>query len=134
MLGLGRVETTRLLQHKGVFQYLIGLRRYPDPSTLRRFLSRFGRRSLEAFGRRHDRCRTQFSNASAVGFDLDTTVLTVYGQQQNATVGFNPRQRGRPSFHPLFCFEGDSGVCWEAQSLPGHTHPLRVAIPLLERA
>jgi hypothetical protein len=134
MLGLGRVETTRLLQRNGVFQYLTGLRRYPDPSTLRRFLSRFGRRSLEAFGRLHDRCRTRFSNTSSVTFDLDTTVLTVYGQQENATIGFNPRKRGRPSFHPLFCFEGGSGVCWEAQYLPGHTHPLSVAIPLLARA
>jgi hypothetical protein len=134
MLGLGRMETTRLLQQNGAFQYLTGLQRYPDPSTLRRFLSRFGRRSLEAFGRLHDRCRTRLLNTSTVIFDLDTTVLTVYGQQQHAAVGFNPSKRGRPSFQPLLCFEGGSGVCWEAQFLPGNTHPLSVAIPLLRRA
>lgn len=35
ILGLGRIETTRLLQHNGVFHYLTGLIDYPDPSTLR---------------------------------------------------------------------------------------------------
>ena len=41
VLGLGRIETTRVLQYNGVFQYLTGLPTYPDPQTLRRFLGRF---------------------------------------------------------------------------------------------
>ncbi len=40
VLGLERIETTQLLQQNGVFQFLTGLRSYPDPSTLRRFLLR----------------------------------------------------------------------------------------------
>lgn len=40
ILGLGRIETSHLLQHNGVFQYLTGLPHYPHPSTLRRFLLR----------------------------------------------------------------------------------------------
>jgi hypothetical protein len=39
-LGLGRIETTHLLKHNGVFQYLTGLPSYPNPTTLRRFLLR----------------------------------------------------------------------------------------------
>ena len=35
--GLERLETTQLLRQNGVFQYLTGLRFYPDPSSLRRF-------------------------------------------------------------------------------------------------
>lgn len=134
LLGLGRMETTRLLQHNGAFQYLTGLRRYPDPSTLRRFLTRLGSSSMSAFGGLHDRLRTRFLKGSVVIFDLDTTVLTVYGQQQNARVGFNPKKRGRPSFQPLLCFEGGSGICWEAQWLPGDAHPLPHTVALLQRA
>jgi hypothetical protein len=134
MLGLGRVETTRLLQHNGAFQYLTGLRTYPDPSTLRRFLSRLGRGGLKAFGRLHDRLRTRLHAGASAIFDLDTTVLTVYGRQQNAQVGFNPKKRGRPSFQPLLCFEARSGICWEAEWLPGDAHPVPHVRALLQRA
>lgn len=59
VLGLGRIETARVLQHSGVFQYLTGLPVYPDPQTLRRFLIRFGQRGLERFLRVHDQLRHQ---------------------------------------------------------------------------
>lgn len=40
ILGLERIETTQLLGQNGVCQYLTGLRSYPNPTTLRRFLLR----------------------------------------------------------------------------------------------
>src|SRR5438067_5457213 len=39
-------------------------------------------------------------------FDLDSTILTVYGKQELARVGYNPAKRGRASYHPLLCFNG----------------------------
>lgn len=39
-LGLERIETTQLLRQNGVFQYLTGLPRYPEATTLCRFLLR----------------------------------------------------------------------------------------------
>src|SRR5216683_1445768 len=39
LLGLGRIETASFLRSNGTFQYLSGLPDYPDPQTLRRFLS-----------------------------------------------------------------------------------------------
>lgn len=49
VLGLGRIETTEPLKRNGVFQYLVGLRGYPEATTLRRFLRRFGEAGLSAF-------------------------------------------------------------------------------------
>ena len=107
LLGLGRIETTRLLQQNGVFQYLTGLPSYPDPTSLRRFLRRLGVQGLPALARLHDRLRSDFiAHPSSVIFDIDTTVLTVYGSQDVAKVGFNPKKRGRPSYQTLLCFEG----------------------------
>ncbi len=40
--------------------------------------------------------------------DLDSHVRTVYGHQQRASLGYNPKKPGRPSFHPLFCFIGET--------------------------
>lgn len=138
LLGLERIETNKLLQHNGVFQFLTGLPTYPDPTTLRRFLNRFGTRGLSAFQNLHDRLRTQYLMApdpiSSVIFDLDTTVLTVYGRQQGAKVGFNPKKRGRPSYQPLLCFEGKTGDLWEGKYLSGDAHPVPCTIELLEKS
>jgi len=138
ILGLGRIETNILLQQNGVFQYLASLPTYPDPTTLRRFLERFGSRGLTAFQNLHDRFCGRFlmepNPLSSVIFDLDTKVLTVYGQQQGAKVGFNPKKRGRPSYQPLLCFEGKTGDIWEGIYLSGDIHPAPHTIGILERS
>jgi hypothetical protein len=135
ILGLGRIETTEPLRHNGVFQYLAGLPGYPDATTLRRFLERFARSGRKAFLQLHDRWRTAMLGQPARAiFDLDSTVLTVYGRQERAEVGYNPKKRGRRSYLPLLCFEGDTQDCWEGSYHPGNTHVSTVTIPLLERA
>jgi hypothetical protein len=49
-------------------------------------------------------------------------------------VGYNPKKRGRPSYLPLWCFEGNTQDCWEGSYHPGDTHVSTITIPLLERA
>jgi len=33
--------------------------------------------------------------------DLDSSVVTVFGRQEHAEVGYNPRYRGKRSYNPL---------------------------------
>jgi hypothetical protein len=135
VLGLGRIETTEPLRHNGVFQYLAGLPGYPAATSLRRFLERFARSGRNAFLKLHDRWRAEMiGHPAQVIFDLDSTVLTVYGRQERAAVGYNPKKRGRPSYLPLLCFEGRTQDCWEGSYHAGNVHVTTVTIPLLERA
>lgn len=123
ILGLERIETTWLLQQNGVFQYLTGLPSYPNPSTLRRFLLRLAPAALPDLRRLHDRfaarVRAGSPRPSRLIFDLDSTVVAVYGNQEGARVGYNPRKRGRPSYHPLLCFEGQTKDFWHGELRPG---------------
>jgi Transposase DDE domain group 1 len=135
ILGLGRIETTEPLRYNGVFHYLAGLPGYPEATSLRRFLERFAHVGRHALLRLHDRWRTAMLGPSArVIFDLDRTVLTVYGRQERAEVGYNPKKRGRRSYLPLLCFEGNTQDCWEGSYHAGDTHVSTITIPLLERA
>lgn len=126
ILGLGRVETTELLRRNGVFQALTGLPAYPDPTALRRFLRRFALRGLPKLRRLHDRLLAQLCGRPRplrrVLLDLDSTVLTLYGHQEKARVGYNPRKRGRPSYHPLVCFEGQTKDFWHGELRAGDVH------------
>jgi hypothetical protein len=135
ILGLGRIETTEPLRHNGVFHYLAGLPGYPDATSLRRFLQRLEGTGRNSLLKLHDRWRrTMLEGQARAIFDLDSTVLTVYGHQERAEVGFNPKKRGRPSYLPLLCFEGNTRDCWEGSYHPGNTHVSTITIPLLERA
>ena len=135
ILGLSRIETTEPLRYNGVFHYLAGLPGYPEATTLRRFLERFARRGRNSLVKLHDAWRaTMLGEPSQAVFDLDSTVLTVYGSQERAEVGYNPKKRGRPSYLPLLCFEGNTQDCWEGSYHPGATHLSTITIPLLERA
>lgn len=42
--------------------------------------------------------------------NLDSTVLTRYGEQEGAKKGYNPNKRGRASHHPLLAFLGSGYV------------------------
>jgi Transposase DDE domain group 1 len=136
ILGLERIETSQLLRQNGVFQYLTGLPSYPDAQTLRRFLLRVAPTTLTKLRTLHDRFLHRFTvrprPPTRIIFDVDSTVLVVYGQQEQARIGYNPIKRGRPSYHPLLCFEGQSRDFWHGELRPGDVHTATGVVDLLQ--
>lgn len=126
MLGLERLETTQLLRQNGVFQYLTGLPSYPDATSLRRFLLRAAPKMLPRVRALHDRFLSHLSTRphrpARLIFDVDSTVLVLYGSQEKARIGYNPIKRGRPSYHPLLCFEGQTKDYWHGELRAGDAH------------
>ena len=135
-LGIGRIEATHLLKDNGVFQYLTGLPSYPNATTLRRFLLRMAPRALHKLRKLHDRLLLVMllkpHPPTRVIFDLDSTVLVLYGKQEMARIGYNPMKPGRPSYHPLLCFNGITKDFWHGELRPGDTHTATGSIQFLE--
>lgn len=136
ILGLERIESTQLLRRNGVFQYLAGLPSYPEATTLRRFLLRVAPTVLPKLRGLHDRFLRRMTvnprPPSRLIFDVDSTVLVVYGKQEQARIGYNPIKRGRPSYHPLLCFEGRSKDFWHGELRPGDAHTASGTVDLLK--
>jgi hypothetical protein len=86
----------------------------------------------------HDRMRRAFfacpSERTSAVFDLDATILSVFGHQEGAALGYNPRRVGRLSYHPLLCVEGSSGDAWAGSLRPGDRHVLSDAKTLMAHA
>jgi hypothetical protein len=55
-----------------------------------------------------------------LSFDLDSSVVPVFGGQQNAAVGYHPRYRGKRSYNPLRCIEANSSDLWDTALRPGN--------------
>jgi Transposase DDE domain group 1 len=124
VLGLDRLETASFLRSNGTFQYLTGLPNFPDPQTLRRFLHQAPDSFREQMNGVNNRLLQTFvhlpEHRSRLIFDLDSSVVTVFGRQENAEVGYNPRYRGRRSYNPLLCIEANSSYLWDTELRPGN--------------
>ena len=135
LLGLDRLETVSLLRTNGTFQYLTGLPSYPDPQSLRRFLLQAPPDFREQLHRLNDRLLQRFihqpERRSRLILDLDSTVVTVFGRQEGAAVGYNPRYRGKRSYDPLLCLEANSAFLWDTELRPGNAGTWAGSVELL---
>lgn len=111
-LGYPRPSHMKGLCTDRVFQKVAGIFGFPVQSTISRFLS-----ALRVEGSREIAMlnfdllmgfRKGLKSFRSICLDLDSHVSTVYGSQQRAGVGYNPKKRGRRSYHPLFCFIGET--------------------------
>ena len=136
VLGLDRLETASFLRSNGTFQYLTGLPSFPDPQTLRRFLLHAPDSFWEQIHRVNDRLLQTFihlpDRRSRLIFDLDSTVVTVFGRQEDTAVGYNPRYRGKRSYDPLLCMEANSSYLWDAELRPGNAGTWDGSIEVLD--
>ena len=48
---------------------------------------------------------------SRITLDMDSSVKGVYGNQEGAEKGYNPKKKGQKSYHPLLCFIAETREC-----------------------
>lgn len=136
VLGLDRIEAASFLRFNGTFQYLTGLPGFPDPQTLRRFLLNAPERVWENLHSANDQLLQNFihlpTRRSRLVLDLDSTVVTVFGKQDGAEIGYNPKYRGKRSYNPLLCLEANSSFLWDAELRPGDDSPWESSPALLQ--
>ncbi len=136
IMGLRRINKTEILQYNGAFLEMLGLKRFPDQSTLRRFLKRLSPDSIRRFVRLHDSLRMQLftlpCKRTTLVFDIDSVVIVIYGKHQGARVGYNPKKKGRRSYHPIFCFEAHFQEFWHGSLRPGNAGASTGAVPFIK--
>jgi hypothetical protein len=92
----------------------------PSIDTVYRDLCRFDESSLadlHALMSRHG--LRGIERLKSVHLDIDTTVEPLFGRQEGALVGYNPRFHGRRSYHPILGVIAETGLCSGAQLRPG---------------
>jgi hypothetical protein len=136
IMGLRRISTTEILKYNGAFLALLGLHQFPDQSTIRRFLKRLSPQAIRQLARLHDSFRAYLfsfpKKRTSLIFDLDSTVVIVYGRAEGARVGYNPKKPGRRSYHPLLCFEAYFHEFWHGSLRPGNAASSTGAVPFIK--
>lgn len=123
MMGIFRPSHMMELAADKVFQKMVSLDRFPSQSTISRFLGKITvhkAQHLEEINRQLlNRVRNGFRGMREITLDLDSHVIPVFGSQHRARRGYNPKKRGRKSYHPLLCFLGETRDCLGGLMRPG---------------
>ncbi len=96
----------------------------PSLDTVYRDLCRFddqGVADLEAMMVDQGLASVHVLKTKAVHLDVDTTVECVFGSQEGALPGPNPRYHARASYHPILVYCAEAGACVGALLRPGDT-------------
>jgi len=105
--GANRFLHTEVTRHDTTLGKIFDWKHTPGQDTYKRFFSKFDIGT-------NQRVFTSlfswfFENLSFDTFtlDIDSSVMTRYGEQEGAKKGYNPQKRGRASHHPLIAFIAD---------------------------
>lgn len=121
ILGAGNCTGSSQLGYdeiiKEIFQWKKGM---PSQSTLSRFFRKYEQyESDEIFAQLQSWWFSQIAE-DKITLDLDSTVITRYGDQEGAVVGYNPKKKGRKSHHPLMAFAAEPRLVVNSWLRPGN--------------
>jgi hypothetical protein len=97
LAGHSRYAHITAIRHDGIHPALLGVTQLVSEDAARRALARIDEASGVAWLDRHLAKTTQPLLTTPWILDLDATVKCLYGKQEGAVVGYNPKKPGRPS-------------------------------------
>lgn len=102
--GASRYIHADWLRYDTVLQNIFDIKRLPSQATYSRFFHKFSwEKNEEIFAPLQQKFLSQI-DVGALTIDLDSSVITRYGNQEGAKKGYNPKKMGRNSHHPLMAF------------------------------
>jgi hypothetical protein len=131
-IGCFRFSHTAVVRLDEVLRQIFGWKRVPSGTTYGRFFKKFTPSMnheifIELYRWFFE--QLQFNNYT---LDVDSSVITRYGEQEGAKKGYNPNKKGRNSHHPLFAFVNDVRMVANCWNRSGNTNSSSNCINFLE--
>jgi hypothetical protein len=108
-IGFNRIWHFVYIRLESMLCGIFGVQKLPAVSTYWRYLDSMGINQAHSIMRIMSRLREQAWKRcgirhSRIAIDIDTTVETIYGDQQGGRIGHNPKHRGKKGYRPVLCF------------------------------
>jgi hypothetical protein len=137
LAGHKRYAHVTTLRADGVLPELLGIDRILSEDAVRRALAAIPEEQGTAWLQQHlDHCTAPLLGEGWV-LDADTTIKPLYGRQEGAVLGYNPKKPGRPSHAYHTFFLSHLRLVLDVDVMPGNEHAANHAAPglwaLLER-
>ncbi len=125
ILGLSRFDHMEALRSDPGYKKVKDVSEVPSEGRYRDLLSHLeGSHLKELLEINQDiiRLKSQWEGPREVWLDYDDTVITLFGNQTDGEVGYNPRYRGRPSYKAKLCFISGTDELLNLKLYGGKTH------------
>ena len=108
-IGFNRIWHFVYIRLESMLCGIFRVSKLPAASTYWRYLDSLGINQAQAILRIMSRLREEAWKRcgikySRIAIDIDTTVETIYGDQEGGRVGHNPKHRGKKGYRPVLCF------------------------------
>jgi Transposase DDE domain group 1 len=133
LAGHKRYAHVTALRGDGVSPQVLEMRRIVSEDALRRALGRIDEETGAAWMRRHLMRSITPALSEPWILDVDTTIKTLYGRQEGAEVGYNPRKPGRPSHAYHSYWVGNLRLVLDVEVSGGKAYTGSHALPGLSR-
>ena len=114
LAGVKHMVHTVILKNDNVLRALFRWDKFPDTTTFGRIFRLFSPRHCKELAEVEGAARGKVWDKKWFGkvtLDMDSTVRGVYGSQEGAEKGYNPKKKGQKSYHPLLCFIAETREC-----------------------
>jgi hypothetical protein len=108
-IGFNRIWHFVYIRLESMLCGIFRVPKLPAASTYWRYLDSLGinqaRSILRIMSRLREEAWKRFGiKYSRIAIDIDTTVETMYGDQEGGRIGHNPKHRGKKGYRPVLCF------------------------------
>lgn len=113
--GANRFEHLEVTRHDEAIRKIFGYKRMAGHKAFVRYFGKFRQATNQRVFQHLYRWFFEKLHFDNFTLDLDSTVISRYGQQEGARRGYNPQKPGRNSHHPLLAFVADCRMvanCW----------------------
>ncbi len=103
-----------ILRSDKVLRTLFKWDKFPDDTTFGRIFKLFTHRHCKELSEAESHARKKVWGKKWFGkvtLDMDSTVRGVFGNQEGAEKGYNPKKKGQKSYLPLLCFVAETREC-----------------------
>lgn len=114
LAGAKHMSHVLVLRTDPVLRHLFNWEQFPVDSTFGRLVRLFTPRHCHELAEVEQTARQKVWGKrwrGRITFDFDSTVRGVYGHQEGAQKGYNPKKKGQASYHPLLCFIAETREC-----------------------
>lgn len=114
LVGAKHLSHMIIIRTDKVLRTLFRWEAFPDDTTMSRIFKLFNLKHCKELSEVESKVRNKVWNKKWLGritLDMDSSVKGVFGNQEGAEKGYNPKKKGQKSYHPLFCFIAENREC-----------------------
>ncbi len=120
--GASRFEHMEITRQDEVLRELFGWKRMAGHKAFQRYFKKFTQAINQRVFTELFQWFFRQIRLDNYTLDLDSTIMTRYGNQEGAAVGYNPKKPGRKSHHPLLAFVSECRMVANFWLRPGNSY------------